>query len=271
MITLKLRDLFDGEQAIGNISNRKDLPSKAAYKIGRFYKKAVSELKDVDDARVALVKKHGYQIKNKKGEVTDDWKVKEDCGEAFEKEFLEMLDQKIELDIFPVEVEKELDKGFMMPLKDRIMLKEIIVSVPKEIQKISISHNDIFKTNKIFMRLFSSRVPIETADKFVPFIDGYYKAVKLAEDKRLDLIYNKWGVKEVEKDDKGNPKKDDKGNEVTNTKVPDDKVDEFRAEFEETISKYPLVDMPLINIDELGGEVKLSPAELSEIDFMITM
>ncbi len=73
-----------------------DLPAKHLYWLGRIAKAAEVEMKNLEDARVKLVKRLGVE------DAEGNWTIAPDSMEAFSKEMNELLEESIELPGDPI-------------------------------------------------------------------------------------------------------------------------------------------------------------------------
>lgn len=120
---VKLQQLWDANQeALLTLGNAKQANVKASYWIGKAMKKIISELTDLNNSRNELVKKYG-------SEKDGSWTVAKEKIQIFNKEFKELLDTEIDLNInkLPFEyVESiQLSPGEFMAL-------DWLISEPKE-------------------------------------------------------------------------------------------------------------------------------------------
>jgi len=88
-----------------------DLPVKPSYWLARIANKVESEMKAFETARMSLVKKHANKdekgepilIKDKDGKPTNAYDVPD--METFNKEFDELVEQEIEININPIKLD----------------------------------------------------------------------------------------------------------------------------------------------------------------------
>lgn len=88
-----------------------ELPVKPSYWLARIANKVNSEQKAFETARMNLVKKHAKKdkkgeplvIKDKDGKPTQNYDVPD--VEAFNKEFVELTEQEIEINVDPIKLE----------------------------------------------------------------------------------------------------------------------------------------------------------------------
>ena len=105
-MNLKLRELIDAEQALGELV-KKDLPAALAYKIGKLVRNAQNEYQVFYETRDKLVKKLGVQVEN-------DWVIPQKDTEAlgkFKEEIDSMLDMDVEIENFypiPIQAFEEI-------------------------------------------------------------------------------------------------------------------------------------------------------------------
>ena len=74
-----------------------ELPVKVAFRLGRLFKIAQENLKEVEDQRVKLVTKYGT-----KDEESGELQVTEEKLEEFQNDFISLLEEKVEVDYEPV-------------------------------------------------------------------------------------------------------------------------------------------------------------------------
>jgi len=93
MTKVKLNKLWNSQKALGALNIIKDLPIKTSYWIGKNTKKISREIELIEEKRKDLVKKYGTE--NEKKETS----VPQEKMEEFTKEFYELLDTEIEVDL----------------------------------------------------------------------------------------------------------------------------------------------------------------------------
>lgn len=95
MIKVKLADIVNSSNGLSNIL-KKELPIKAAYWLSRLMSKLDSEIKQFNLNRDNLIKKYGKETEHGEIRVDPDDKVN---FEKFQKEFNDLVDIEIEVDI----------------------------------------------------------------------------------------------------------------------------------------------------------------------------
>jgi len=90
---VKLNKLWNSQKALGALNIIKDLPIKTSYWIGKNTKKISREIELIEEKRRDLVKKYGTE--NEKKETS----VPQEKMEEFTKEFYDLLDTEIEVDL----------------------------------------------------------------------------------------------------------------------------------------------------------------------------
>ena len=108
------------EESLVKIMN-KEIPVKAAYKLGKFLKKVSKELVTIEEQRISLVKKYS-KGENEKG----DFQVLSEKENDFRKEFVELLQTEVNIDVQTVSIEDFGDIS-LSPV-DLMKLDKIVVS-----------------------------------------------------------------------------------------------------------------------------------------------
>ena len=90
---VKLSKLWNSQKALGALNVIKDLPIKTSYWIGKNTKKISREVTEIEEKRKELVKKYG--VENDKKETS----VPQEKMEEFSKEFYDLLDTEIDVDL----------------------------------------------------------------------------------------------------------------------------------------------------------------------------
>ena len=98
-ITLTLAELVASKEAWQKLIAA-DLPTKAAYWVGKKYRKVEGEIEDYEKRHNKLVQKHGKPVEGKPGMM----QVSPEGMEAFMKEIVELRGIEITLDIDPIEL-----------------------------------------------------------------------------------------------------------------------------------------------------------------------
>jgi len=89
---VSLRNIYDSQTAIRKLVSA-DLPIKTAFRVTRMVRKINDIFQDVEKQRVALVEKYGEQAKD------GNYKVKNENITMFQKDFSELLNEEVEVDI----------------------------------------------------------------------------------------------------------------------------------------------------------------------------
>jgi len=89
---IKLSELKLMEGPLVKLTNQ-DIPVKVAWDLGKFLKRASSELRTLEEFRIKLVQKYG----EKESEESDAWKVPPENEVAFKNEYATLLDQEIDI------------------------------------------------------------------------------------------------------------------------------------------------------------------------------
>ena len=93
-----------------------DLPAKHLYWLGPIAKAAETEMKNLEEARIKLVKRLGVE------ESEGNWTIAADSMEAFSKEINELLEESIELPGDPIKFDS-LGEGVKLSAIDLINLE----------------------------------------------------------------------------------------------------------------------------------------------------
>jgi len=105
MTKVKLNKLWNSQKALGALNVIKDLPIKTSYWIGKNTKKVSKEIELIEQKRQELVKKYG--VANEKNETS----VPQENMEKFSKEFYDLLDTEIEIDLRLFNIEEFTGKS----------------------------------------------------------------------------------------------------------------------------------------------------------------
>lgn len=105
MTKVKLNKLWNSQKALGALNIIKDLPIKTSYWIGKNTKKISREIELIEEKRRDLVKKYGTE--NEKKETA----VPQEKMEEFSKEFYDLLDTEIEVDLRLFNIEEFTGKS----------------------------------------------------------------------------------------------------------------------------------------------------------------
>lgn len=122
MIKLKLAQL---ESAIGALESlsRMDMPIKLAYGISRIISKVTNEVKLYEDARTKLIEKYGQRdsegnIVNNGGSIP----IKLEEQDAFQRDFLSLVDTEIEINCHAISVDRLLESGVNISPRDLVAI-----------------------------------------------------------------------------------------------------------------------------------------------------
>ena len=96
------------------------MPIKLSYAIGRNLKKIASEMEDLEKARMDLIKKYG--VADEKGGM----QVTQENMEVFNKEYIELIAQEVEIDIWKLSLSKLSDAGVKISPAQVIALEDFI-------------------------------------------------------------------------------------------------------------------------------------------------
>jgi len=97
-----LRDIRDGSEALSKVLGT---PKNAtgSYRLSKLTAKLLSEDKHIEKTRIQLVKKHGEEEKDPKGEGIGRFRVTPKTEDAFNKEWEAFLDGEINLEnLYPI-------------------------------------------------------------------------------------------------------------------------------------------------------------------------
>lgn len=94
---IKLRDLFDAQKVLEKVFNE-PMDIKLSYRLAKISKKITSELKDIDEQRIALIKKYADEPTEEEKKINAPQKVTTKI-EEFIKEFNALLDSEGDIDI----------------------------------------------------------------------------------------------------------------------------------------------------------------------------
>jgi hypothetical protein len=98
---LKLKDILFAKETLNHINNQKT-SAKMAYILARNYRKLNTEITSIEDQRIGLLKELGEKVKGK----PDDFReVPKKNKESFIKQFGELLETEIEIDIRKFKIE----------------------------------------------------------------------------------------------------------------------------------------------------------------------
>lgn len=93
---IKLSELWNSQNVLKQLNMMNGIPIKTSYWIAKNTKKISKELGTVEEKRKELVSKFGKENENK------ELSVPQENLEAFHKEFQELLDVEIDVDIKPI-------------------------------------------------------------------------------------------------------------------------------------------------------------------------
>lgn len=114
----KLGEIRTLESSLAKLMN-KELPIKAAYRLGKLLKAVSEELTIIENNRVKLIKKYS------KGEdESGNFEVIKEKVDDFKKEFADFLTEEVEIDCKPVSI-SELGDISLAPI-DLIRLDKLI-------------------------------------------------------------------------------------------------------------------------------------------------
>jgi len=99
-----LKDFYFARAALSNLI-QKDLPVKAAYRLGKLAKKAESLLKDIEVHRLQLIEKYGEEVKPEQEGEASYKAVLPPKQPEFEKEMTALLDEPAEIDYEPMSLD----------------------------------------------------------------------------------------------------------------------------------------------------------------------
>lgn len=98
----ELRNITEGLNEIGEVK----LPIKTAYWIGRIAKKVHSEMETFEKIRLELIKKHALTDTDGQPVIEDgQYQFGDNRGE-FEKEFMELATEEIEINVNPLKLDQ---------------------------------------------------------------------------------------------------------------------------------------------------------------------
>ena len=103
-MNLKLGDVRNSLDSLKKLLGT-DLPVKVSYKLSKIVKKVNSEIKELEDKRIELIKQYG-ELKDEKIEVKPENLV------LFMSELQTLLDLEIDLDIQPIKLDELGDIKF---------------------------------------------------------------------------------------------------------------------------------------------------------------
>jgi len=104
--------MFVVREGVANVVNAKHMPIKTQYHLSKIAKALVTELRELNEKRIELVKEYGFEVEveyedpkdldengkpKKKTRKTDQWRVKPENMEAFGKAFNELVDVDVEI------------------------------------------------------------------------------------------------------------------------------------------------------------------------------
>lgn len=112
MIQISVSTLINCTEAINELI-RKPLKTKTAYKIARLAREISRELELFNTTKDALVEKYGEHDENDKLVIENNtYKIREDARDEFVKEYKEMMEQSINLNVEPISLKELEDERF---------------------------------------------------------------------------------------------------------------------------------------------------------------
>jgi len=107
-MNVKLGTLVEATQALNELGTAK-LPAKAAYRVAKAIEKIGGHVKTFESVRAETIKRYGEEQEN------GNFMVPQDKVQAFMDELNPLIDEDIELDIHPIDVEMLGDELMMSP------------------------------------------------------------------------------------------------------------------------------------------------------------
>lgn len=141
MTKVKLNKLWNSQKALGALNIIKDLPIKTSYWIGKNTKKISREIELIEEKRRDLVKKYGTE--NEKKETV----VPQEKMEEFSKEFYDLLDTEIEVDLRLFNIEEFTGKSGLTG-QDMLQLDFLFEEVEEPNKQENILPSKPIKKNK---------------------------------------------------------------------------------------------------------------------------
>lgn len=100
---MKLKELNDIKGSIARLLVAPNISAKVAYRATKFSKKLAKEIDDLEEQRVALVRKYGV-------EENGNYRVPPSRLPEFEAEFNQLLEEEVEIPVLRISVD-ELEKA----------------------------------------------------------------------------------------------------------------------------------------------------------------
>jgi hypothetical protein len=119
-------------------------------------------------------------------------------------------------------------------------LKQLIESVPS------------------IQELIKEPLPVKTSFKLSTFISKMNPEIEAFDKVKKDKIIEY----------KGERQKDENGREINTFKIPDENVEKFSKEIKELLEQEVDIDVPDINIEDLG-DIKIKPEFLMGLNWLI--
>lgn len=119
-IKFKLKEVVEAGPALGKILNSVT-DAKTSYWLGKTLNKLLSEIRDIEKARIKLVEKYG------KKDIDGSTKVTKENTEAFKKEYESFLEDEITIDMPKLKLEY-LKDAKLSPV-DMMALDKIIEEI----------------------------------------------------------------------------------------------------------------------------------------------
>lgn len=112
MIEISVSTLINCTQALNELI-KKPLKTKTAYKIARLAREVSRELELFNTTKEALIEKYGeHDADNNLITENNTYKIRQDAREEFIKEYQEVMEQNINLNIEPISLKQLEDEKF---------------------------------------------------------------------------------------------------------------------------------------------------------------
>jgi len=84
------------------IEEQRPLASKGKYRIARLFTLLDAELRIIEEQRIILIKKYGYEVIDEETKASKGWQVSEQNMDNFQKEWSGLMEDEIEINCEPI-------------------------------------------------------------------------------------------------------------------------------------------------------------------------
>jgi hypothetical protein len=125
MKKITLKDIKDAEQSISQIVSAK-VDFKLAYRINKIMSKLIVQMEEIEKMRIEIIEKYAAPEKDKDGNLTGRKQVPPEKHQAFNKEFIDYLQQPSDIEIEQIPYEMLETSGIKVSSTDILALEKFI-------------------------------------------------------------------------------------------------------------------------------------------------